>query len=184
MTLAYRLLLILVEGQDDVTFFSNLIAPKFLQQYDHVQLKQYSQDTQKKVNGILNDLEAMNESEGIQADYIFVTDLDFSPCVTQRKERIASTFRRVAAERILIVCREIESWYLAGLDENECERLGIPMVRYNTDHLTKEQFLSLMPQRYNSKAEFMLEILQMFDFETARSKNRSFQYFMRKYGSR
>ena len=177
------MLLILVEGRDDVRFFSNLIVPFLLQQYDHVQLKQYSEDTRKKVNGFLNDIDAMNKSEGVQAEYIFVTDLNSSPCVSQRKERTATTFRRVTADRILVVCREIESWYLAGLDDNECQRLGIPTDWNNTDHLSKEQFLRLMPQSYTSKAEFMLEILHLFDHETARAGNRSFSCFTQKYGS-
>ena len=164
-----------------MTFFRNLIVPRLLQQYDHVQLKQYSQDTRNKVNGFLNDIEAMNRSEGIQADYVFVTDLNSSPCVTQRKEKTVSAIRRVSEGRILIVCREIESWYLAGLNASESERLGIPASLQSTDHISKEQFLSLMPDRFDSKAEFVLYILEVFDHETACSKNTSFGYFMRKY---
>ena len=38
-----------------------------------------------------------------------------------------------------------------------------------------------MPDRFDSKSEFMLEILRVFDHETARSKNSSFRYFMQKY---
>ena len=40
-----------------------------------------------------------------------------------------------------------------------------------------------MPDRFDSKSEFMLEILRVFDHETARSKNSSFRYFMQKYGT-
>jgi hypothetical protein len=32
-------------------------------------------------------------------------------------------------EKIIIVKKEIESWYLAGLDEPHCQRFGIPVVR-------------------------------------------------------
>ena len=78
---------------------------------------------------------------------------------------------------------EIESWYLAGLNDEECKRLGLPTTIDNTDHISKEQFLGLMPDRFDSKAEFMLEILRVFDHETARSKNSSFRYFMQKYGT-
>ena len=83
----------------------------------------------------------------------------------------------------MIVCKEIESWYLAGLSDIEGKRMGIATDLHHADHLTKEQFLGLMPHRYSSRAEFMLEILRVFDHETARSKNSSFRYFMQKYGT-
>ena len=129
-----------------------------------------------------------------EVDLVIVADMDESPCVTDKKERILSSFRSLSAgtgrstelsssTRILIVCREIESWYLAGLNDEECERLGLTTTIDNTDRISKEQFLSLMPHRYNSKAEFMLEVLRVFDHETARSKNTSFRYFMQKYGT-
>lgn len=52
----------------------------------------------------------------------------------------------------------------------------------NTDHISKEQFLSLMPNRFTAKAEFMLEILNVFDHETAHTKNSSFRYFVQNCG--
>ena len=187
-----RRLFVFLEGNDDERFFEWVIRPLLEKDYDLVQFWQYGQKKKVKVNGFLNSIKAM-QSVGT-ADLIIAADLDESPCVTDRKERILSSFRGLSAgaggsselrsfTQILVVCREIESWYLAGLDDNECQRLGIPTDWNNTDHLSKEQFLSLMPQSYTSKAEFMLEILHLFDHETARAGNRSFSYFMQKYGS-
>ena len=85
--------------------------------------------------------------------------------------------------RVLIVCKEIESWYLAGLTDNDCKKMGIADSLNDTDHLSKEQFLGLMPGRFGSKTDFMLAILQVFDHETARARNRSFRYFIQKYES-
>ena len=188
----YRRLYIFVEGGDDERFFESVIKPICEKEFNIVQCWQYSQKKKEKINSYLNSIRSMQDA-GL-ADIIIVADLDESPCVTDRKERVLSSFRTLSADaskpieprsstRILIVCREIESWYLAGLNASECERLGISTGLYNTDHLTKERFLGLMPKRYNSKAEFMLEILQVFDHDTARSKNTSFGYFMRKYES-
>jgi hypothetical protein len=192
--LTYRTLYILVEGGDDARFFERVVRPMFEDEFGHVQLWQYSQQEKEKVNKFLDSIRAM-QGGGI-ADLIIVADLDESPCVTDRKERIPSGFRSLSAgqspgqptgpfssTRILIVCREIESWYLAGLNDEECKRLGLTTTIDNTDRISKEQFLDLMPDRFDSKSEFMLEILRVFDHETARSKNSSFRYFMQKYGT-
>ena len=192
--MTYRTLYILVEGGDDARFFERVVRPLFEDEFGHVQLWQYSQQEKEKVNTFLDSIRVM-QAAGI-ADLIIVADLDESPCVTDRKERILSGFRSLSAgqspgqpsgpyssTRILIVCREIDSWYLAGLSDEECKRMGLPATLDNTDHISKEQFLSLMPDRFDSKAEFMLEVLRVFDHETARSKNTSFRYFMQKYGT-
>ena len=192
--MTYRTLYILVEGGDDARFFERVVRPMFEDEFGHVQLWQYSQQEKEKVNKFLDSIRAM-QGGGI-ADLIIVADLDESPCVTDRKERIPSGFRSLSAgqspgqptgpfssTRILIVCREIESWYLADLNDEECKRLGLTTTIDNTDRISKEQFLDLMPDRFDSKSEFMLEILRVFDHETARSKNSSFRYFMQKYGT-
>ena len=54
--------------------------------------------------------------------------------------------------------------------------------RFNkTDGISKEQFDSMMPQKFVSRIDFMQEIMKLFDRETALSKNTSFEYFMQKY---
>lgn len=176
-----------MEGSDDVRFFESVVRPICENNYDFVQCWQYSQKTKARVNSYLNSIRAMQDAGA--ADLIVVADLDESPCVTDRKERLLSSFRSLSARadgsstRILVVCREIESWYLAGLNISECERIGISTTMENTDAISKEQFLSLIPEKYSSKTAFMEAILQSFDFETACSKNRSFLYFMQKYGA-
>lgn len=192
--MAFRMILILVEGTDDEMFFNYVVRPKLAQTYDYIQIERYSEATKGEVNSILYNYFAMNATVEVQADAILVADLNASPCVTDRKERIRRGYRSLSGDtgialgphlstRIFIVCREIESWYLAGLSDTECKRMGIATGLQNTDHLTKEQFLGLIPGKFNSRAEFMLEILSAFDHETARTKNSSFSYFMQKYGT-
>ena len=163
-----------MEGDDDERFFDRLISPLYKQICDHVQIWKYSQETTKRVNGFLNSIHAM------QADYIFVADLDDSPCVTAKKERITSQFKKLSEDRILVVCREIESWYIAGLNDDSHREIKIRRS-YNTDHISKEQFNRMMPKRFVSRIDFMQEIMKLFDRETASTKNTSFEYFMRKY---
>lgn len=192
MTLAYRMLYILLEGDDDERFFEEVLKPIYAEKYDHVLLWKYSQKKKERINHFLNSVKAMQAAG--TADTLLVADLDQSPCVTHRKKRILFTFRAmegnigaVASLRfpteVLIVCKEIESWYLAGLSDTSCKRIGISASFSNTDQITKEQFDSLNPGRFKTRIQFMEAILQSFDLETARSRNRSFQYFMRKYGS-
>ena len=191
MTLKDRKLFVLVEGGDDERFFESVARPMFEKAYDIVQFWQYSQKKKAKVNNFLNSIRAM-QAEGA-VDLVIVADLDESPCVTDRKERLQNSFRSLSAgiggspqfrssARILIVCREIESWYLAGLSDEECKRIGLTSPVDSTNYIAKEQFLNLMPNRFTAKIEFMLEILKVFDHETARKRNSSFGYFMRNYG--
>ena len=191
MIVAYRILYVLLEGYDDVRFFEGVIEPIFAEQYDYVHFWTYSQQKKEKVNDFLNSIRAM-QTDGL-ADSLLVADLDESPCVTDRKERVFSTFRALEgnvgavasllfATEVLIVCKEIESWYLAGLSDTSCQRIGISVSFSSTDQITKEQFDRLNPGRFKTRIQFMEAILQSFDLETARSQNRSFQYFMRKYG--
>ncbi len=107
--------------------------------YDHVQFSQYSQMKRKTVNNFLRSINAM------RAEYLFVSDLDESPCVTAKKARLASEFEKLSEDRILIVCKEIESWYLAGLNDEGCRQIRIP-PSYDTDRISKEQFNGMMPK--------------------------------------
>jgi len=77
------------------------------------------------------------------------------------------------------VRKEIESWYLAILDDGKCKEFGVPSFR--TDDVTKEQFNGLIPKKFDSGIDFMREILKSFDIEIAKRKNRSFKYFAEKY---
>ena len=174
--MTYRKLFIFLEGDDDERFFDRLISPLYKQIYDDIQPWKYSQDPEEKVNNLLNSINSMP-----YADYIFVADMDESPCVTAKKERIKSQFKKLSMDRILIVCREIESWYLAGLNDDSRRKIKIRRRFNNTDSISKEQFNRMMPNTFVSRIDFMQEIMMLFDRETALTKNTSFGYFMQKY---
>ena len=171
--MAYRRLFIFFEGDDDERFFDRVIKPMYERIYDHVHLWKYAQAKKQKVNGFLRSINAM------QAEYLFVSDMDESPCVTDKKARIASKFEKLSEDRILIVCREIESWYLAGLNDEGCSQIGIPPSD-DTDSMSKERFDGMVPKKFVSRIDFMQEIMKVFDRKTALTRNTSFGYFMRK----
>lgn len=175
--MGYKRLFIWVEGEDDQRFFEQIIAPKLLRKYDSVEIRRHATLKEEKLDNFLKSIKAMG------AEYIYVVDINNSPCVTAKKEEIRKKLKNIDEEKIIVVIKEIESWYLAGLDNKEVKNFGIRRTFYNTDNVTKEKFNSLIPPRFSSRIDFMLEILKKFSIETAKQKNESFKYFIEKYKS-
>lgn len=128
-----------------------------------------------KFSAILQAITAMG------ADYLVIADYDCSPCVTSKKEWLHQHIKGLDPRRARIVIEEIESWYAAGLDEQGIAKFGMPLLA-GTDRMTKEQFNDMVPETYDSRIDFMMEILKIFSVGAARKNNRSFDYFMRKQG--
>jgi hypothetical protein len=138
-------------------------------------VQEYAQLSPQKIKAFLKSL----KSEG--GDYLFLGDLHNEPCVTAKKEKMINKISCLTPTQIFVVAREIEAWYLAGLDDGNCRVLRIRHTR-TTDLVTKEQFNHLIPRKFNSRLDFMLEILKRFSTDVAKRRNRSFGYFARKNG--
>jgi hypothetical protein len=172
----YTKLYIFVEGDDDDRFFNKIVRDLFKNKYDEIEIHGYSQKTGEYINAFLKSIGKMG------ADYICQSDLDEAPCASKRKERLKERFSGFEENRIIVVKVEIESWYLALLDDNACRRFKIrPSKIKNTDHITKEQFDALIPKKFDSRVDFMVEILECASIETAKQRNTSFKYFIDKY---
>jgi len=172
--MAYNRLFIWVEGDDDRRFFTKIIKPIFQQNYDWVEVIPYATLRQEKINRFILSIKSMN------ADYIYVTDINNSPCIAAKKQKIRDKHQIIDQDRMTIVIKEIESWYLAGLTSMESKNFKIQILK-TTDDITKEQFDQFQPKRHDSRISFMLEILNCFSIETAKQKNKSFKYFVEKY---
>ncbi len=174
--MSYTQLWILVEGNDDERLIES-IKPEFETQYDHVGIWQYAHESKKKIGEFLR---VMSSTPSF--DCIYLTDINNSPCITAKIEGVKHKYgNKIELDRIVIAVMEIESWYLAGLDEQDNNELGIgPLNR--TDDITKEKFNDMTPARFDSRIDYMREILKRFSVETAVEKNASFGYFMRKAG--
>lgn len=170
----YKRLWILVEGNDDGRFFEK-IKSSLEKNYDCVHPPyKYQQKTDRQIKNFLKSIEAMNSS------YFVLKDINNAPCVTTRKNGIKRKYGdRVDIRKIVIIIKEIESWYLAGLSDRSCNELKISTFR-DTDNITKEKFNQLIPKKFDSRIDFMTEILKRFSVEIARKKNKSFNYFMSK----
>ena len=170
----YKLLFIWVEGDDDERLFNKTLAPKFQEKYNAVKIIKYATMKKEKVDSFIESIKAMG------ADYIYSTDINDSPCVTAKKGKILNRYKNIESDKIIIVVKEIESWYLAGLDSKACKQLKISNFA-STDNITKEKFNALIPKKFTSRIDFMSEILKNFSIDMAKQKNNSFRYFVEKY---
>jgi hypothetical protein len=167
-------LFILVEGEDDVRFFGRIVKPLFVSRYDSVEIIPYACIRREKVNNFLKSIRLMKN------DYIFVSDIDTERSVRDKKQVLYYRFSHIDGGSIVVVIQEIESWYYAGLSNQSAEMLGVtPLV--STDALTKEEFNRLIPRRFDSRIDFMFEILKSFSLKSATEKNRSFEFFTHRY---
>lgn len=169
----YRRLFLWVEGDDDQRLVQRILESPLKKKFDYVQYVLYAKKEKKYIRNLLRSIRAMG------AEYIFFSDND-CPCVTAEKTKITNTHPEVDSEKIQVVVKEIESWYLAGLDRETSKDLGLKIF-HTTDSITKEKFDSLKPKRFESRLDFMIEILKRFSLQTAARKNHSFEYFVDKY---
>ncbi len=167
-------LYIFVEGEDDIRFFGRIMKPLFVSRYDSVEILQYACIKRVKINNFLKSLSEMKN------DYIFVADIDRERSVRDKKQLLYHWYSNVNGSNIVIVIMEIESWYYAGLTVETLQKLGLPSLP-STDGLTKEDFNALIPSTYDSRIDFMFEILKSFSPVTAARHNRSFKFFFERY---
>jgi hypothetical protein len=167
-------LFILVEGEDDVRFFGRIIKPLFASRYEFVEIIPYASIKREKVNNFLKSVRQMNN------DYIFVADIDTERSVRDKKQILYFHFNNINGHSIVIVIKEIESWYYAGLSAASAQDIGVEDLT-TTDDLFKEDFNQLMPRQFDSRIDFMFEILKSFSLQTAVLKNRSFKFFVERY---
>lgn len=175
--LTYRGLFVFVEGRDDGRFFDAVIRPLIVSRYDHIEIRQYSERKRTWVARFLRSISQMG------ADYIFIGDFDNGPCVTLKKESLMDRYSGLESERIYVVKAEIESWYYAGLNRQQCSSLGLRYIA-DTGSLTKEQFNAQIPSEFQTRTEFMIELLLRYDHTTARRQNASVEYIHRKFVNR
>ena len=163
-----------MEGVDDERFFNKIIKVELSKKYSRVKVYQYAQTTRRNLEKFIDSLKKSG------CAYIFFTDLDMIRCYTRRKEQIKSkTAKNIDNERIAVVRTEIESWYLAGLDQNNTSILGIQYFS-NTDEITKEIFAQIH-KKYSSRIDFMTTVLENFSIDIAKTQNDSFRYFCDKF---
>ncbi len=173
MSTGHTRLFIWVEGNDDERFVESVIIPRLRKEYRGITTIKYAQRNKKWKLRYIRSIKAMN------ADYIYLEDLHGTPCVTSKKGAIRGKLIDIDEEKVFIVVKEIEGWYLAGLDTEKAQKLKIRRLR-DTNSLTKYYFNHLLVKKFDSRIECLIEILKSFSFKEAKRRNVSFQYFLDK----
>ncbi len=167
-------LYIFVEGNDDSLFFKTLFKPIFNDYYDDVEIIQFAQLKKAKVDLFIMSINTL------KFDYFLVADIDQCDTITTKKKIIRAKFDKIDSNQIVIVISEIESWFLAGMTAESAANLGLDLIE-RTDEVTKEDFNAYFIRTYRSRIDFMQEVLKNYSIETARKRNKSFDYFFRQY---
>jgi hypothetical protein len=125
-----------------------------------VLVKEYRQQKTADINRLLRALAHQDFAR------LFIADIDSAPCVTVRKQKVRERYPEIEEQEIVVVSKEIESWYLAGITTSGASALKVSPPS-STDYLTKEDLDQLRPPHLDSQIDFMLELLKYFDERTA-----------------
>ena len=156
-----------VEGDDDSRFLESIFLPH-ITSFDFVQIQKYSSMKVQKVKAFLHSIDRM-----AHCDLIFFGDLDQHQSVQARQANLRSTYNVPERFPVVVVCREVEGWYLAGLESLLERRMWLGgMVDVN--QLEKEQFNRGQPARFKSRIDWMIELLKVHAREIAKGRSPSF----------
>lgn len=173
--MGYKSMVVFLEGLDDERFFAGIIKPILDKKYDHVKSFQYANEKPEEVRKYLKSIKAT-----AGADYLFWCDINSDPCVTAKKQNSRAKYGKILdSDKIIVVIKEIESWYLAGLNDTSCKALEIKLCD-STNGITKELFEKFSLRKYKIRGSFLTEILYRFSISSAKRRNKSFSYFMSK----
>lgn len=156
-------LFIFVEGSDDERFFRHYYSGR------NVKMVQYANMPSKEFSSYIQTITHMNA-----ADYIIVADSD-GASIDDKKRKIIEKHPICNISKVFISQREIESWYIAGLNRCDSAKYRVKYI-FCTDNISKEKFDLLIPKGY-TPTSFKVEILKFYDFEEAKYRNASFKIF-------
>ncbi len=172
---------LILEGDDDIRFFDKIISPLIIDHGCTIVYSKQSMRKKKNCGRFLQAIENMNEW-----DYLYAKDIDVFPCAKSRKEHIMDELSgKIDVDKILIVAKVIESWYLAGVSDRTMRSLGVTpenirKIKRSTDHIDKAKFYEFFPSS-KAQSEIMITLLNNYDIETAKQRNKSFNYFVSKF---
>jgi len=173
---SYRMLYILIEGDDDERFVKTILKPLFENSYNYLKPYKYAQKPKRKVVRFIRSIRSM------RADFLCLADFDNSPCITHRKNKVRKEkIGKVEDSKIIIVKKAIESWYLAGMSDDCCKRLRIPILD-TTDSVNTGQLRDLLARsKLGCTVSCKIEILRNYNLDVAKLKSQSFERFHCKY---
>jgi len=167
-------LCLFIEGDDDERLIKKIITESGRLDTEKICTYKYSQQRIDKVNDFIHSIKAI---PGM--DYIFFVDYDDCDCINNKKLEVTRKFQGLDQDHIVVVIKEIESWYLNGLDQNYLKKIKIHRLP-TCQNLSKEMFLDCVPSRL-SPYLFKLQIIENYCLEAAIENCPSIKYFINKY---
>ena len=159
---------VFLEGQDDVEFYEAIFSRQIKRKgiLDHK--IPYSNKPVRDVNRLLKAVKTWEKCE-----YIFFADFNSSECYQMKKARLMGSYPNLESGNIIIVKREIESWYLAGVSDRIAKDMGLFGIE-DTSEITKKEFR----RRLKGQKEYVIkgEILAAYNTHVAKKRNASFLY--------
>lgn len=172
---------VLVEGDDDETFFSNIIEPRIYDRFENIKYWHYSQ---KEKKGIKKFVKSLNEMED-DISYLFLADRDEKDSVEDKIAKLVEEYEHLTKENTYVAEIDIESWYFAGLEQEVCDEFNITYFG-NTSNKGKDYFKQTLPchlyRNNNFKKSFLIKITKNYSLDEARSCNSSFDMFCKELG--
>ena len=176
-----KLVYFIIEGPDDERFFDKVVKPLFEQEGLITKCIPHACISRKERVKFIRSIKNFNNQ-----DYVYAKDLDRYPCITSRKGSIIKELSyQVDDNKIMVVAKVIESWYLAGADEKTLKQLhvkrnNIDRINKSTDTIDKIQFDGFFPKTI-PRSNIMLKLLENYNIIEAMNRNKSFNYFIRKF---
>lgn len=124
---------VLVEGSDDKRFVNNVLSPLLKEKYGSYKVWEYAKKKDEAINNFIRSINSMN------CDCLFLVDSDYSEA-EDIKRKYLTKFTQLQEDKISVVLREIEAWYLSGIDEESFSKKLSKRIPNDTSHITKEMF--------------------------------------------
>lgn len=161
----YKGLAIFIEGEHDDIFFCHPKIKNKIEQRSGCAptIRQYAEEKEK---GSLR-LKSLKDSG--------------RHCILVVDQAQESDMRRIfknIPNVYIIVIKEIESWFLAGLTAKMCERYKLPIVN-NTESIRKEDFDENI--KNSEKLYILRKLMEEFNIDQAKQRNNSFKKFAMAY---
>lgn len=173
-----KILNILVEGSQDEYFVERIVKPWLISKGKCKDINTFMYARRKR-EIVENYIEATLEKE---EEILCLTDSTHAPCISGRiEDLINNEIGHFDRKAIIVAVKEIESWYLAGVDYQCCRRLRIEYVP-KTENVKKEGFHSIIARsKYRNRQACKAEMLRNFNIQLASERNASFNRLYRKY---